>query len=156
MKLTALIDKLNTEVTAKFRGVKFDDIGQLHIDIAEVVNEVLEEAKVRLEMRYCWDISLKDEHMKVLKYNIDYTADKRYKWATKGKVHFIVFSPYKEIPDMSEDATVEDLIHGMQLDEAKYHLERMQKDRLEILEQLAVNSEGIEHWKEKIKELESR
>jgi len=152
MNLQLLIEKLNNDLTARFRGVKFDNIGKLHNEIIGLTNQILQDNKTGLEINYCWDIHIKGEYHKVMKYDINYTADKRYKYDVKGKVHFITFSALKEMP---EDATVADLIHAMQLDNAKEHLERMQQERLEILEDLAVNSEGIEHWKKKIESLES-
>ncbi|UGO47854.1 hypothetical protein PQE72_gp050 [Bacillus phage vB_BanS_Skywalker] len=152
MNLQLLIEKLNNDLTARFRGVKFDNIGKLHNEIIGLTNQILQDNNTGLEINYCWDIHIKGEYHKVMKYNIDYTADKRYKYDVRGKVHFIVFSALKEMP---EDATVADLIHSMQLDSAKENLERMQKERLEILEDLAVNKEGIESLTKKVKELES-
>lgn len=153
MKLKSLIDQLNTEVTAKFRGVKFTNIGLLHNEIVALTDKILQENETGLEINYCWDIHIKGEYHKVMKYDINFTADKRYKYETRGKIHFITFEALKEMP---EDATVADLIHSMQLDEARKHHKRMQEERLEILEQLANNKHGIEHWEQKIKELESR
>ncbi|AGI11824.1 hypothetical protein X915_gp026 [Bacillus phage vB_BanS-Tsamsa] len=153
MKLQLLIDKLNHDLTEKFRGVKFTNIGTLHLEIVRLTDEILQKYETGLEINYCWDIHIKGEYHKVMKYDIDYTADKRYKYETRGKVHFITFSALKEMP---EDATVADLIHAMQLDSAKENYERMQKERLEILEDLAVNKEGIDSLAKKIKALESR
>jgi len=153
MKLKSLIDQLNTEVTAKFRGVKFDNIGKLHQEIIAITDEILQRNETGLQIDYCWDIHIKGEYHKIMKYNIEYTADKRYKYDVRGKVHFLTFEPLIAMP---EDATVADLIHTSLLNEAKKHHQRMQEERLEILEQLATNKHGIEHWEQKIKELESR
>ncbi|AZU98985.1 hypothetical protein pW2_160 [Bacillus phage pW2] len=153
MKLKELIDQLQTEVTAKFRGVKFTNMGTLHLEIVKLTDEILQRNETGLEINYCWDIHIKGEYHKIMKYNIEYTADKRYKYETRGKVHFLTFEPLIEMP---EDATVADLIHTSLLNEAKKHHLRMQEERLEILEQLAENKRGIEHWEKKIKELESR
>ncbi|MDS7057207.1 hypothetical protein NXG04_07895 [Klebsiella pneumoniae] len=152
MKLQLLIDKLNHDLTARFKGVKFDNIGKLHNEIIGLTNQILQDNETGLEINYCWDIHIKGEYHKVMKYNIDYTADKRYKYDVRGKVHSLSFSALKEMP---EDATVADLIHAMQLDSAKENYDRMQKERLEILEELAVNKEGIEYWAKKIESLES-
>ncbi|UUV46900.1 hypothetical protein [Bacillus phage vB_BanS-Thrax4] len=153
MNLQLLIEKLNHDLTTRFGGVKFENIGRLHNEIIGLTNQILQDNNTGLEINYCWDIHIKGEYHKVMKYSIDYKADKRYKYDVRGKVNSISFSSLKEMP---EDATVADLIHSMQLDHAKEHYERMQKERLEILEDLAVNKEGIEHWAKKIKELESR
>lgn len=153
MKLTTLIDQLNTEVTAKFRGVKFDNIGKLHQEIIAITDEILQRNETGLEINYCWDIHIKGEYHKIMKYNIEYTADKRYKYEVRGKVHFLTFESLIEMP---EDATVEDLINASLLQEAKYHYKRMQDEKIKMLEDFAKQNAGIEHWEKKIKELESR
>ncbi|UUV46368.1 hypothetical protein [Bacillus phage vB_BanS-Thrax2] len=152
MKLQLLIDKLNHDLTEKFRDVKFTNIGLLHNEIVKLTDEILQKYDTGLEINYCWDIHIKGEYHKVMKYDINYTADKRYKYETRGKVHFITFSALKPMP---EDATVADLIHSMQLDEAKMHYERMKKEKEEMLKDLAKQEEGIEHWAKTIKSLES-
>lgn len=152
MNLQLLIEKLNHDLTVRFGGVKFENIGRLHNEIINLTNQILQDNNTGLEINYCWDIHIKGEYHKVMKYSIDYKADKRYKYDVKGTVNSLSFSALKEMP---EDATVADLIHAMQLDYAKERYASMQEERLEILEDLAVNSEGIEHWKKKIESLES-
>ncbi|UGO50879.1 hypothetical protein PQE70_gp026 [Bacillus phage vB_BanS_Nate] len=152
MNLQLLIEKLNHDLTTQFGGVKFENIGLLHNQIVGLTNKILQENNTGLEINSCWDIHIKGEYHKVMKYNIDYTADKRYKYEVRGKVNSLSFSALKEMP---EDATVANLIHAMQLDYAKERYEDMQNERLELLEDLAVNKDGIENWAEKIKSLES-
>ncbi|UGO50616.1 hypothetical protein PQE68_gp025 [Bacillus phage vB_BanS_Sophrita] len=153
MELTVLIEKLNHDLTAKFRGVKFTNMGLLHLEIVKLTDKILQEHETGLEINYNWDIHIKGEYHKVMKYNIEYTADKRYKYQTRGKVHFLTFEPLIEMP---EDATVEDLINASLLKEAKYHYKRMQDEKIQMLEDLAKQNDGIDHWAKKINELESR
>ena len=145
MKLKNLFNQLETEFNEKWSGKRFENINEIHDALREMSKSICEEND--LTFTY-WTI--KKNFNPIIKYKLDFKEDKRYKYTTRGTVNSISFSPCLEV---SEDATLEDLMNVIEKKQVKENIERLKQELLEHKQEIADIEKYLKEEEEKLETL---
>ena len=140
-----LLREIETEFNEKWSGKRFENINEIHDDIREMSKSICEEND--LIFTY-W--TFKKNFNPIIKYKLDFKEDKRYKYTTKGTVNSISFSPCFEI---SEDATLEDLINAIEKEQVKKNIERLKQELIVYKQEIADIEKYLKEEEEKLETL---
>lgn len=139
MKLQNIITQMENEFNEKWTGRRFDDIGEVHDDFKAISSKIFPRA---WEV-YSWSVRLKKQYLELMKYELDITDDKRYKWKRAGRVNKMTL---KTLLPITDETTVEEYLIALNKREAEEAVERTEM----TLESLRKDMEKFE------KELEER
>lgn len=123
LKVTDIKKHLEESVNEAWVGKRFEDIMFVHDAVSHFATHVLpKELTV-----YPWKISLQSKEewdLELFNYEFDFIEDKRYKWGVAGRFNKVTITPIFEV---SEDATLEDLILQARKDVAEKSVQAMEE-----------------------------
>lgn len=146
MNVKELNELLSQTMTQRWEGKKFSDISEVHNDIRNTCQPVVE--RYGLEMGV-WTVRTTNFD-DIMSYNIDFKQDLRSKYKVKGKMNTIKFSAIVEV---DADTSLEELIllaerkrmqenmdylEGKML-EARAELKKLEQDKKSLKLQLKEN-----------------
>lgn len=123
------------EKATEFMNGQRLSVGDMHGDVVGAIRPIAE--SVGLECRGCWDICIPDGYGRsqtIMKYDVDFTEDKRYRNKRVGTLHKLVFNPAQDY--ISLDDTVEQAVTKINYINAKANHERLQKELADLYKQV--------------------
>lgn len=144
MKASKLNSYLGKILTDRWVGKKFEDIKEVHNDIKDTVNNIVKEHGLEYVL---WGLRIDGEYgTNIIKYSIDYNADKRFKYDTKGRVTKITFKSLL----LDENATIEELKNEKKKWNVLGNIARLEKHQIELQKELEENKKYLEELKKEL------
>lgn len=145
IKLQELIAKLEDAVNTHWKGKRIESADALHSSIHELITPILKEHNLKYSTWHVMDAD--DIWERLMNMRLDYKQDGRIKYGLVGRFNKVTFEPKEEV---SADAKLIDLSIAIEKKRNIENLERLKREREELLKDLEEHNKYIAQLEEKL------